>query len=113
MPAAPASAAVPVSEPVPTVPALAPTPSAEPRPAATSGLLTLRTRAASWVEVQDANGQTLLSRHLQEGESVGLDGALPLRLTIGNASATQVLFRGQAVDLSPNTRDNVARMQLN
>jgi cytoskeleton protein RodZ len=77
------------------------------------GLLTLRTTAPSWVDVQDANGQSLLSRSLQPGETVGVDGALPLRVTVGNAAATQVSFRGQPVDLSLNTRDNVARLQLN
>jgi len=77
------------------------------------GLLTLRTTAQSWVDVQDANGQSLLSRSLQPGETVGVDGALPLRVTVGNAAATQVSFRGQPVDLSLNTRDNVARLQLN
>ena len=46
------------------------------------------------------------------GESVSLDGALPIRLTIGNASATQLGFRGQPVDLSDRTRDNIARLQL-
>jgi cytoskeleton protein RodZ len=44
---------------------------------------------------------------------VDLDGALPLRVTIGNAAATQVSFRGQPVDLSANTLGNVARIQLN
>jgi cytoskeleton protein RodZ len=46
------------------------------------------------------------------GESVGLDGPLPIRLTIGNAAATQVAFRGQQVDLAARTRDNVARVEL-
>jgi len=49
---------------------------------------------------------------VQPGESVGVDGALPLRLTIGNAAATQLVFRGRPVDLSANTHDNVARLQL-
>lgn len=77
-----------------------------------AGLLVVRTSAESWVEVQDASGQTLLSRNVQAGESVGLDGALPLRVAIGNAAATQITFRGQAVDLGTSTRDNVARLQL-
>jgi len=78
-----------------------------------AGMLTLRTSAESWIEVQDARGQILLSRLVQSGEAVGgLDGALPLRLTIGNAAATQLTFRGQAVDLTDSTRDNVARLQL-
>jgi cytoskeleton protein RodZ len=54
----------------------------------------------------------LLSRNVQAGELIGLDGALPLRLIIGNAAATQLFFRGNPVDLAASTRDNVARLQL-
>jgi cytoskeleton protein RodZ len=77
-----------------------------------AGALAVRTSAASWIEVLDAKGQTLLSRLVQPGENVGLDGDLPLRVTIGNAAVTQVVFRGQAVDLAASTRDNVARLRL-
>lgn len=77
-----------------------------------SGVLQLRVSAESWVEVTDARGSTLLSRLLQPGEAVGIDGAPPLRLTVGNAAATQVSFRGQAVTLTGVSRDNVARMEL-
>ncbi len=80
---------------------------------AASALLAIRASSESWVEVQDARGQTLVSRKVAAGESLGLDGEVPLRLTIGNAAATQVLFRGQPVDLSSNTVANVARLQLN
>jgi cytoskeleton protein RodZ len=79
---------------------------------AAAGLLTLRTSAESWVEVRDGGGQLLLSRTLAAGESAVLDGAVPLRLTIGNAEATQVVFRGQPVTLPAVTRDNVARLEL-
>jgi len=48
---------------------------------------------------------------LQPGETVGLDGASPLRVRIGNASATRVSFKGKPVDLVP-TRDNVAKLEL-
>jgi cytoskeleton protein RodZ len=78
----------------------------------TAGILAVRTSAETWVEVKDARGQMLMSRSVQPGELVGLDGALPLRLIIGNASATQVSFRGKPVDLAASTRDNVARLQL-
>jgi len=77
-----------------------------------SGLVQLRTSEASWVEVRDARGQLLLSRTVQPGESVGLDGSLPMRLVIGNAAVTQLGFRGKPVDLAPSTRDNVARVEL-
>ncbi len=88
--------------------AAASAPAAEAAPA---GVLQLRTSAESWVEVTDARGATLLSRLLQPGETVGVDGATPLRLTVGNAAATQVSFRGQPVAMT-TTRDNVARMEL-
>ena len=80
--------------------------------AAPGGILQLRASAESWVEVQDAKKQMLLSRMLMAGETVKLDGALPLRLKVGNALGTEVVFRGQAVSLVPGTVGNIARMEL-
>jgi cytoskeleton protein RodZ len=97
----------------PAAAASAPETTAVPAASGPGGSLSLKVSAESWVEVQDANGQLLLSRKLASGETATLDGALPLRLTIGNAAATQVTFRGKPVDLSLNTRDNVARIQIN
>ncbi len=77
-----------------------------------AGALQLKVSAESWVEVRDGSGATLLSRLLQPGESVGVDGTTPLKLTIGNAGATQLSFRGKPVDLSGSARDNVARLEL-
>lgn len=93
----------------------APPPIAGAAPAATdapAGVLVIRTTADSWVEVQDGRGQMLLSRTVRPGEAVGLDGAMPLRVTIGNAAATQITLRGQVVDTASSTRENVARLQL-
>lgn len=75
-------------------------------------LLVLRADEPSWVEVLDARGQSLFSRTVVPGESVGIDGSAPLKVRIGNAGATRLLFRGQAVDLAAVTRDNVARLEL-
>jgi cytoskeleton protein RodZ len=66
----------------------------------------------SWIEVVDAKGHTLLSRTVVAGESVGLDGPLPMRVKIGNAHGTRLTLRGENVDLNPWTRDNVARLEL-
>jgi cytoskeleton protein RodZ len=101
---APASAASP-SASAAAAAATAPEP-------AVAGILQLRASAESWIEVTDARGSTLLSRLLQPGETVGIDGATPMRLTVGNAAATEVTFRGQPVALTGTTRDNVARMEL-
>jgi cytoskeleton protein RodZ len=66
--------------------------------------------ADSWVEIVDAKGRTLLSRTVVAGESVGLDGVLPMHVKIGNASGTHLKLRGDNVDLTSSTRDNVARL---
>ena len=68
--------------------------------------------ADSWVEVVDAQGHSLLSRTVVAGESVGLDGALPMHVKIGNARGTHLKLRGDNVDLTPWTRDNVARLEV-
>ena len=81
-------------------------------PAETSQPLSVHASADSWVEVLDARGQTLLSRLVRAGETVGLDGTLPMRLKVGNARATEIAFHGRPLELEPYTRDNVARFEL-
>ena len=81
-------------------------------PAAVTGVLQLRPNAQSWIEVTDARGAALISRLVEPGEAVGLDGTPPFKLKIGNAGATQVVFRGKPVELTPYVRDNVARFEL-
>jgi cytoskeleton protein RodZ len=75
-------------------------------------LVQLRSDQDSWCDVRDARGTVLLSRVVLAGETVGLDGALPIRLTIGNAAATKVSFRGKPIELAASTRDNVARLEV-
>lgn len=82
-------------------------------PPVVAGALQLSASDLSWVEVRDGSGRILLSRNVQRGETIGVDGATPLRLTVGNAAVTQVTFRGKAVVLVPGPRDNVARLELN
>ena len=86
-------------------------------PAAATGaaapkLLQLHAARDSWIEVTDSRGQTLISRLVRAGEDVGLDGVAPLRVKIGNASGTEVVFRGKPMELAPFTRDNLARLEL-
>ena len=81
-------------------------------PPSVYGALQVRTTAQSWVGVVDARGTALLGRTVLPGEAIGLDGPLPLKLRIGNASATTLVFRGQPVELAPFTIGNVARLEL-
>lgn len=98
----------------PATPAVAPPAAAAPvaAPAAAAPLLAVSTRADSWVEVTDAAGRTLLSRVVPAGERLALDGTPPLRLVVGNASATELRFRGEVVNLPAAAVNNVARIEL-
>jgi cytoskeleton protein RodZ len=96
-PAVAASAAVPVAA-APEVPA--------------SGLVVLRAKGQSWVEVTDAKGAVALRKTLSPGEAAAASGALPLQVTIGRVDATEVQVRGKPFDLRAVSKDNVARFEV-
>lgn len=75
-------------------------------------MVQIRTTADSWIDVRDGRGKLILSRNVSPGEPAALDGAAPFRLRIGNAAATELVFRGEPVDLGPVSRNNVARVEL-
>jgi cytoskeleton protein RodZ len=85
---------------------------AQPLPAAGASLLELHATAESWIEVKDGRDRVLLSRSLRPDETVTLDGAMPIRIKIGNAAVTSLRYRGELVDLSPMTNENIARVVL-
>ncbi|MCW5633824.1 MAG: DUF4115 domain-containing protein [Rubrivivax sp.] len=108
-PAAPGGAApsAPAGGPSMAAAATAPVPAALP-----AGELVVECEARSWIEVTDALGRVLLSRNLESGEAIGIDGPAPLQVVVGNAAGTRVSYKGKPVDLAPRTRDNVARLEL-
>ncbi len=81
-------------------------------PAGSGAVLVVRVAGESWVEVVDGGGRSLISRTLLAGETVNLDGKMPMRVKVGNAQTTRLILRGKSVDLAPSTRDNVARLEL-
>lgn len=110
VPAVPSPAVTPPSA-APAVPA-ASAPGAASAAVGATDAVVVRTQASSWVEVRDAGGQTLLSREMAAGEAVTLRGRFPMRLQVGNAGATEITARGQAVDLRPHARNNIARLEI-
>ena len=114
-PVPPAASAVPVM-PAPVAasapPAAPSAPAPVPATATPAGTVVLKTRTASWIEVRDAGNAVLLSRTLQPGETVGLDGAMPMRVRAGVASALELSLRGEPVDLKPYTRGTSATVVL-
>ena len=117
-PAAPAATAA-VGEPVllpgaPTADSAAPAtrpPVADATDPAVSGAR-LRASETTWVQATDGRGQLLVSRLLEAGEVVDLDGARPLRLRIGNVRGAELVYRGQRVDIASRARENVATVEL-
>lgn len=105
LPAAPASVAA--------ASAAAATASAVPASAAAGqSALVIRARGDSWVQVRGANGATVLQKLVRTGETVAVPGTPPWSVVIGKADATEVLVRGQPIDLAPVARENVARFEV-
>lgn len=81
---------------------------AEPTPSA----LVLRLSGTTWLEVRDAEGERLMVGNYSGDEVHRLEGEGPFNLVIGNADAIEVEYQGEAVDLAPHTRGNVARLTI-
>jgi len=81
---------------------------------ATSGDVTLLLtyQGPSWTEIRDRSGQLIVSRLVASGSVEPVKGAPPLDIVLGNAHIVTLVYRGKAVDLSPYTRQNVARLTL-
>jgi cytoskeleton protein RodZ len=84
-------------------------PTAAPLPPAP---LQLSYHGPSWTEVRDRDGQVLIARLVAAGSEQAIRGALPFDIVIGNAHEVTVVFRGNPVDLTRYTRQNVARLRL-
>jgi hypothetical protein len=61
--------------------------------------LALHFSAQSWVEISDAHGRRLLQGLIEAGSARTLNGAAPLRVVLGNASAVALRLNGQPVTL--------------
>jgi cytoskeleton protein RodZ len=66
----------------------------------------------SWTEIRDRSGQLVVSRLVAAGSVEPVKGAPPLDIVLGNAHVVTLVYRGTPVDLSPYTRQNVARLTL-
>ena len=73
----------------------------------------VRTTELCWVEVADATGYLLYGDLNQSGDELEVIGAAPFQILLGKASAAQVRFNGQVVDLEPHTtREFTARLTV-
>lgn len=74
--------------------------------------LAISTSADTWVEILDGDGAQLELDLIRAGSRRDYTGPAPFSMMIGRASAVVVSLDGDAVDLGPHTRGNVARLTL-
>lgn len=101
-------------EPVPSqaeAAPLAPAPVAQPL-AAGEGRVRLSFTADCWTQLTDADGKVLISALKRAGDSLELVGKAPLELRLGFARGAQVSYNGEAIDVSPFTTGETARLKL-
>ncbi len=66
----------------------------------------------SWLEVHDRDNKAIFSQMQAAGTEQTLSGQGPLSVKIGYAPGVRLFWRGEAVDLAPFTRGDVARLVL-
>lgn len=66
----------------------------------------------SWVEIRDRDNRILFSQRQPADSEQALSGQGPLSLVIGYAPGVKLFWHGQAVDLAPHTKGDVARLVL-
>ncbi len=65
-----------------------------------------------WLEVRDASGDVLVSRVVNSGQSVEVNGQSPFAIRLGNARVVSLLHNGEAITINPITGRNTLRLQV-
>jgi cytoskeleton protein RodZ len=107
---APAPSKPPPASPAPTKPDARPL-----VPVATTGsggVIKLRFKGKSWVEVRDSRGQVLLTGLNDAGSETEVSGRPPFKVVVGNAPDVRLFFNDRELDLEPHMRDAVARVTV-
>ncbi len=102
---------------------LAPAPQVQPLPSTSVALpqseaiqgavLEMSFRGDSWVQVSDAHGKRLVSALKREGSSLRITGEAPLKVVVGAASVSDLMFNGKPVNYDDyKVRNNRAELLL-
>ncbi|QLF94620.1 helix-turn-helix domain-containing protein [Pseudomonas sp. ABC1] len=111
-PSVPAADTTPTdAAPAPQAAPTAPAPVEQPL-AAGEGRIELSFSGDCWIQLTDADGKVLLSTLAKAGSSQVLTGKAPISIHLGRASAVQVRYNGEPVDLAPHMRGEIARFKL-
>jgi cytoskeleton protein RodZ len=75
-------------------------------------VVTLKVAQDFWVQLAQPDGSVIVSRVFKAGSSESVPVTVPVVLTIGNAMGVHASFRGAPLDLSRQSKNNVARLDL-
>jgi len=75
-------------------------------------VLQLSYNKASWTEIRDASGATLIYRMVHMGEHLALEGKPPYTILLGYAPGVSVTYNGAAYDTKPYRRDDIAYFRI-
>ncbi|MBU6460247.1 MAG: DUF4115 domain-containing protein [Proteobacteria bacterium] len=67
---------------------------------------------ASWVQVTDSTGKSLVSGLNPPHTQLVVQGVPPYHVVIGNAPGVELVYNGKPVDLGPYTHSKTARLNL-
>ena len=95
--------------PTPTTAQTLPVPAS---PSSSANTLVFTFSQPSWVEVRDRTGQIVFSQLSQAGSRREVNGQPPFSLVVGNSSHVALQYKGNPVDLSKRSKDDVARLTL-
>ncbi|MDN3554454.1 RodZ domain-containing protein [Halomonas maura] len=86
---------------------------ADEAPAPDAGVLRLTFNEQSWTEIVDATNQRVFVGLQEPGTTARVEGEPPFRLTVGNATGVELVWRGEPVDLASRIgANNIARFTL-
>lgn len=74
--------------------------------------LSMKFERASWVEIKDGGGKTLMSQLNPPGTEQAVEGRPPFEVIIGNAQHVRLSYDDRPVDLAPHVKVEVARFTL-
>ena len=74
--------------------------------------LVITVNEEAWIEIRDANDEKLYLDLAKPGETIDINGELPLSVVLGNAEGVSVNWNGEPFDLGPHSSAGVARFQL-
>lgn len=112
-PVASVAVTAPASVTTPAKPASVATTSAS-APVAQAGqaIIVFKLTETSYLEVSEAGNKQLLGKNALKDDEVTVVAKMPIKIKVGNATATTVLVNGQIYNTAPYSKGNVARFEL-